>query len=182
MKISSAASSERVIDWLRFVLELSKTTTSRTLGALKDFDDAATHPRLSGCAKMGLAFRAGDTAGYTGVRHHRTVRVADGPRKGRVIRIEHPSRPKKPKLTPPGNGAFTEEQLQEWYKSHPNAKLKFVDLVNGKRTRDKAYTFEELWWNDYYYAITRITGHTGTEVWLNDEGDGRVIGIEREMP
>ena len=60
--------------------------------------------------------------------------------------------------------------------------LKFVDLVNGKRTRDKAYTFEELWWNGYYYAITRITGHTGTEVWLNDEGDGRVIGVEREMP
>jgi hypothetical protein len=156
--------------------------TSGSSGGPGNFDDVATHPGLIGRVKMGLSFRTGDPPGPIAVRNHRPVRVAEGPKKGRVIRVERPSRLKKPKLTPPGNGAFTEEQLQEWYNAHPNKKTTYVDLVNGKRTRNKAYTFEELWWNDYYYAITRVTGHTGTEVWLNDEGDGKVIGIERPMP
>jgi len=148
----------------------------------KASNDLATRPGLLGSAKMGLAFGTGDDPGPVVVRFHRPIRVADGPKKGRVVRVERPSRPKRPKLTPPGLGAFTEEQLQEWYASHPKAKVIYVGLVNGKRTRDQAYTFEELWWNEYFYAITRVFGQTGTEVWINEEGDGKVIGIERPLP
>jgi len=153
-------------------------TTSKTPGSLRDFDEVATHPGPLGCARMGLAYRAWDTQGSLATRYHRPVRVADGPKKGKVVRIEHPT--SKPK--PPGLGKFTEAQLQEWYKFYPKAKLKYVDLVNGKRTQDKEYTPEELYKRGYFYAITRGTGDKGTEVWLKDEGDGKVIGIERELP
>jgi hypothetical protein len=128
---------------------------------------------------MGLAFRSLNSPGPLAVRYHRPVRVADGPKKGKVVRIE---RPRKSKPRPPGLGAFTEEELRDWYKSHPNAQTKFVGLVNGKRTQDKEYTPEELWWKNYFYAITRVFGDSGTEIWLNDDGDGKVIGIERELP
>jgi hypothetical protein len=154
-------------------------TNPKTPGSLRDFDDFTTHSGPLGGAKMGLSFRASNTQGPVDVRYHRPVRVADAPKKGRVIRIERPhkSRPK-----PPGLGAFTEEQLQDWYRSHPKKKTKFVDMVNGKRTQDDRYTPDALWVRGYFYAITRVTGSSGTEVWLNDEGDGKVIGIERELP
>jgi hypothetical protein len=145
--------------------------------------DLATRPGLLGCAKMGLAFRTGDDpGGPVVVRFRRPIRVADGPKKGKVIRIERPSRPKRPKLTPPGQGAFTDEQLRDWYTSHPKAGVTYVPLVSGKRTPEKAYTYDELWWNDYFYAITRVFGQTGTEIWINEEGDGKVIGIDRPLP
>ena len=110
---------------------------------------------------------------------HRPIRVAnagkeDKPKqKGRVVRVERQPR------RPPGPGYYTEEQLREWYNFYPYAKMEFVELVNGKRTQTKAYTPEELWRKRYFYAITRSSG---TEVWLNDDGDGKVIGIERGLP
>lgn len=100
-------------------------------------------------------------------------------KKGRVVRVE---RPRKSRPQPPGPGAFTEEQLRAWYDSHPKAKLKSVDKVNGKRTQAEAYTPETLWVKGYFYALTNVFGDSGTEVWLNDDGDGKVIGIDREMP
>jgi hypothetical protein len=101
------------------------------------------------------------------------------PKPGRVVRVEHQGRFRR---KPPGPGAYSEEQLRDWYKFHPHAKTESVDMVNGKRTQDKAYTPEELWSRGYYYAITNVFGDSGTEVWLNDEGDGKVIGIDREIP
>jgi hypothetical protein len=101
------------------------------------------------------------------------------PKKGRVVRVEHPSRLRR---KPPGPGAFTSEELRSWYDDHPNARMDSVLLVNGKRTEDKAYTPEELWKRGFFYALTNPFGSTGTEVWLNDKGDGRVIGIDRELP
>jgi hypothetical protein len=160
-------------------LTVHQNDNLQNAGPLRDFDDVATHPGLLGCAKMGLAFRTWDTPGPINVGYHRPVRVADAPKKGKVVRIE---RPRKSKPKPPGLGAFTEEELQDWYKSHPKAKSKFVGLVNGKRTQDRRYTFEELWLKGYFYAITRVFGESGTEIWLNDEGDGKVIDIERELP
>ena len=99
--------------------------------------------------------------------------------KGRVVRVEHQGRSTR---RPPGPGAYTEEQLRNWYKFYPNAKTESVDMVNGKRTQDKAYTPEELWKRGYFYAITNVFGNSGTEVWLNDDGDGKVIGIDRQIP
>jgi hypothetical protein len=154
-------------------------TNARTPGPLRDFNDVAIHPGPLGCAKMGLSFRAWNTPGSIEVRYHRPVRVADAPKKGRVVRIE---RPPKSRPRPPGLGVFTEVELQDWYRSHPKAKTKFVGMVNGKRTQDKTYTPEELWGRGYFYAITRVFGDSGTEIWLNDDGDGKVIGIEREIP
>jgi hypothetical protein len=101
------------------------------------------------------------------------------PKPGRVVRVEHQGRFRR---KPPGPGAYSEEQLRDWYKFYPHAKTESVDMVNGKRTQDKAYTPEELWRRGYYYAITNVFGNSGTEVWLNDDGDGKVIGIDREIP
>jgi hypothetical protein len=101
------------------------------------------------------------------------------PRPGRVVRVEHEGRFRR---KPPGPGAYSEKQLRDWYDSYPHAKTKSVDMVNGKRTQDKAYTPEDLWRRGYYYAITNVFGNSGTEVWLNDDGDGKVIGIDREIP
>jgi hypothetical protein len=60
--------------------------------------------------------------------------------------------------------------------------MKYVDMVNGKRTQDDAYTPDALWVRGYTYALTNVFGDSGTEVWLNDDGKGKVIGIEREIP
>jgi hypothetical protein len=158
---------------------LSKMTNAKLPDSLRDFDDVAAHPGVLGCTKMGLSFRPWNTPGGADVRYHRPVRVADAPKKGRVVRIERPS---KARPKPPGLGAFTEEQLQDWYRSHPKAKMKFVDMVNGKRTQDDRFSPDAIWVRGYFYAITRVTGSSGTEVWLNDEGEGKVIGIERELP
>jgi hypothetical protein len=106
-------------------------------------------------------------------------RVQQQPRKGKVVRVERESRWRR---KPPGPGAYTFEQLRDWYKFYPNASMASVELVDGKRTQDKAYTPEELWKKGYYYALTNVFGSKGTEVWLNDGGDGKVIGIDREMP
>ncbi len=103
----------------------------------------------------------------------------DEPKKGRVVRVE---RPRKARPVPPGPGAYTEEELRNWYTSHPDAKMKYVDKVNGKRTQDDAYTPDTLWVRGYTYALTNVFGDSGTEVWLNDDGKGKVIGIEREIP
>lgn len=105
--------------------------------------------------------------------------VQQQPKKGRVVRVERPSR-SKPK--PPGPGVYTYEELCKWYDTHPNKKTESVHLVNGKRTQDEAYTLEALWVRGYVYAITNVHGNLGTEVWLNDDGDGKVIGIDREIP
>jgi hypothetical protein len=96
--------------------------------------------------------------------------------KGRVVRVEHPRR------QPPGPGAYTDKQLREWYKFYPNSTMNYVELVNGKRTQEKAYTFEELWKKGYFYARTNVFGNKGTEVWLKDGGEGKAIAVEREMP
>jgi Domain of unknown function (DUF4157) len=101
------------------------------------------------------------------------------PKKGRVIRVEHQGRWR---LKPPGPGAFTQDELREWYDRHPDAKLDSVNLVNGRRTQEKAYTPEELWKRKYFYAITNVFGNSATEVWVNNDGDGKVIGIDRENP
>jgi len=105
--------------------------------------------------------------------------VQQQPKKGRVVRVEHQGRYRR---KPPGPGAYTAEQLRDWYKFYPNAKTESVDMVNGKRTQDKACTPEELWKRGYFYAITNVFGNSGTEVWLNNDGDGKVIGIDREIP
>jgi hypothetical protein len=101
------------------------------------------------------------------------------PKKGRVIRVE---RPRKARPKPPGPGAYTEEELRNWYKSHPDAKTKYVDMINGKRTQDEKYTPDTLWVRGYTYALTNVFGNSGTEVWLNSDDKGKVIGIEREIP
>jgi hypothetical protein len=101
------------------------------------------------------------------------------PKKGRVVRVERQGRSRR---KPPGPGAYTEEELRDWYKFYPNAKTESVGMDNGKRTQDKAYTPEELWRRGYFYAITNVFGNLGTEVWLNNDGDGKVIGIDREIP
>ena len=101
------------------------------------------------------------------------------PKKGRVVRVERPS---KTRPQPPGPGTYTEAELRNWYSSHPDAKTKSVDMVNGKRTRADAYTPDALWLRGYFYALTNVFGNTGTEVWLNNEGKGKVIGVEREIP
>jgi len=41
---------------------------------------------------------------------------------------------------------------------------------------------DALWLRGYFYALTNVFGNTGTEVWLNNEGKGKVIGVEREIP
>jgi Domain of unknown function (DUF4157) len=105
--------------------------------------------------------------------------VQTQPKKGRVVRVEHQGRWR---LKPPGAGAFTQEELREWYDRHQNAKLESVNLVNGRRTQEKAYTPEGLWKRKYFYAITNVFGNSATEVWVNNDGDGKVIGIDREMP
>jgi Domain of unknown function (DUF4157) len=104
--------------------------------------------------------------------------VQQQPKKGRVVRVEHQGRSRR---KPPGPGAYSSEELRSWYDWHPNAKMESVVMVNGKRTQEKAYTPEELWKRGYFYALTNVFGSSGTEVWLNDHGDGRVIGIDREI-
>jgi WXG100 family type VII secretion target len=51
-------------------------------------------------------------------------------------------------------GAFTEAELQEWRRRHPDAEQQVVPAFNGKRTQDKDYTPDELWWKGYFYAKT----------------------------
>jgi hypothetical protein len=159
---------------------------ARTPGPLRDFDDVANPRGPVGCAEMGLSCRAWNTPGPIGLSYHRPVRVADAPKTGKVVRIERKRKEDKFKRKPPGPGAYTQEELRNWYEAHPNAKTKSVNKVNGKRTQGKAYTPEELWWKGYFYAITNVFGNSGTEVWLKDPDrddlDGKVIGIDREIP
>ncbi|HWO02500.1 MAG TPA: DUF4157 domain-containing protein [Blastocatellia bacterium] len=109
-----------------------------------------------------------------------TLRIQQQPKKkGRVVRVERPS---KPRPKPPGPGLYTFEELRKWYDTHPNRKKEKVDLVNGKRTQNEEYSPEVLWVKGYDYAITHLHGDRGTEIWVNNDDHGKVIGIDREIP
>ena len=98
-------------------------------------------------------------------------------KEGRVVRVE---RTHKFRRKPPGPGAYTEAELNGWYERHPKATgAGGANLVDGERTKDKAYTPEELWRRGYFYAITRVSEESqqAWESWLNDDGDGKVITI-----
>ncbi len=98
-------------------------------------------------------------------------------KKGKVVRVEHAG---KFSRRPPGPGAYTQAELDSWYERHPKAtSAGGANLVDGERTKDKAYTPEELWRRGYYYAKTSAPEDTqdAWESWLNDEGDGKVITI-----
>jgi Domain of unknown function (DUF4157) len=100
--------------------------------------------------------------------------ISRQPKKGKVVRVERESRFRR---RPPGPGAYTDAEYSRWLERYPDLKREFVDLVNGKRTQDKAYTPEELWRRGYFYAVKRVHGDWGYEVWLNDDGDGKKLDI-----
>jgi hypothetical protein len=123
------------------------------------------------------------------MRHSKRSAQAPSPGKpprGRVVRIEHvPRIPQNPKFRrrPPGPGAYTQQELDDWFEHHPDAAFAGgANLESGKRTRDKAYTPEALWKRGYYYAKTSVNpviqqGQNTWETWLNDEGKGSVIDV-----
>ena len=116
---------------------------SRPPGPLGRDDNSLAFPesasgswRLAGRVSVEV-FEHRNTAGSMGL-DHRPIRVADAGKedkpkqKGRVVRAERQPR------RPPGPAYYTEEQLRDWYNFYRNAKVEFVELVNGKRTQAKA--------------------------------------------
>ncbi len=132
---------------------------ARTPGPLRDSHDVATAGGPLGFAEMGLSGRAWNTPGPIGLRYHRPVRVADAP-KGKVVRVERKHEEDPFKRKPPGPGAYTKEELRNWYDSHPKAKIKFVDKVKGKRTKEERYTPVELWWRKFGSKTTVMATKT----------------------
>ena len=103
--------------------------------------------------------------------------ISRQPKKGKVVRVEHAG---KFSRRPPGPGAYTQAELNSWYERHPKAtSAGGANLVDGERTKDKAYTPEELWKRGYYYAKTSASEEwqQAWESWLNDKGDGKVITV-----
>lgn len=97
--------------------------------------------------------------------------------RGRIVRVEHTGRFSR---RPPGPGAYTQAELDSWYERHPKAtSAGGANLVDGERTKDRAFAPEELWKRGYYYAKITVSEdmHQAWESWLNDEGDGKVITI-----
>jgi len=106
-----------------------------------------------------------------------SLRLQQQPKKGKVVRIERVNRFRR---KPPGPGAYTQEELNKWYEDHPKAtNAGGANLEGGERTKESAYTPEELWRRGYYYAKTTVSDEMkqAWETWLTDEGDGKVITI-----
>jgi hypothetical protein len=84
------------------------------------------------------------------------------------------------KRKPPGKGAFTEADYNDWVKRHP----KFSFHNGGAHEPDafyNRYTPQWFWKNGYFYAFSRYAGFKGgyIEVWLSNKDNGHEFNVFR---
>jgi Domain of unknown function (DUF4157) len=130
-----------------------------------------------------IFFKAGEYAPHDSAGQelltHELSHVVEQQASGQQSVQRQPGDPARFKHVPPGAGAYTQAEYDDWEKHHPKAS---VDVRIVKTPKDEQYPPQWFWSRGYFYAGPRWGPYlVDYEVWLTNNGDGKEIFVYRDV-